>query len=69
MGSSRQRYGAYNNAVTEGPTAGRNFVAPVRASDGRECIVSMPFWVVAVLSAMGVLAMVCVMYLLSRRWL
>jgi hypothetical protein len=30
----------------------------------------MPFWVLAVLSAMGVLAIVCVMYLLlSRRWL
>jgi hypothetical protein len=39
------------------------------ASDGGECIVAMLFWVVAVLSVVGVLAVVWAMYLLFRRWL
>ncbi len=39
------------------------------ASDGGERIVAMLFWVVAVLSVVGVLAVVWVMYRLFRRWL
>jgi hypothetical protein len=39
------------------------------ASDGGECIVAMLFWLVAVLSVVGVLAVVWGMYLLFRRWL
>jgi hypothetical protein len=39
------------------------------ASDGGERIVAMLFWVVAVLSAVGVLGAVWGMYLLFRRWL
>lgn len=29
----------------------------------------MPFWIVAVLSAAGVLGIVWVLYLLARRWM
>ena len=40
-----------------------------KASDRGERIVAMLFWVVAVLSVVGVLAVVWSMYLLFRRWL
>jgi hypothetical protein len=33
------------------------------------CIVAMFFWVVAMLSVVGVLTIVWVLYLLLRRWL
>jgi hypothetical protein len=40
------------------------------ASDRLEGVYrSMLFWIIAVLSVVGVLAMVWVMYLLVRRWL
>jgi hypothetical protein len=39
------------------------------ASDRRECILAMLFWVLAVLAVVGVLAIVGGLYLLARRWL
>jgi hypothetical protein len=42
---------------------------PMAASDGGERIVTMLFWVVAVLSVVGVLAVVWGLYLMARRWM
>ncbi len=39
------------------------------ASEGRRCILAMLFWVIAVLSVVGVLAIVWGLYMLVRRWL
>ena len=39
------------------------------ASEGRRCILAMPFYVFAVLAVLGTLALVGVLYLLARRWL
>jgi hypothetical protein len=39
------------------------------ASERGECMLAMPFWVVAALSVVGVLAIVWGIYLLARRWL
>ena len=39
------------------------------ASEREECMLAMLFWVVAVLSVIGVLALVRGLYLLARRWL
>jgi hypothetical protein len=39
------------------------------ASERGECMLAMLFWVVAVLSVVGVLAIVRGLYLLARRWL
>ena len=46
---------------------GNDLFAP--DSKGEECMLAMPFWVLAVLSAAGALAIVLVLYLLVRRWL
>ena len=40
-----------------------------KASERGECMLAMLFWVLAVLSVVGVLAIVWGMYLLVRRWL
>ena len=39
------------------------------ASDGLEGVLAMLFWIIAVLSVVGVLAIVWSIYLLFRRWL
>ena len=39
------------------------------ASDGSEGVRAMIFWIIAVLSVAGVLAIVWGIYLLFRRWL
>jgi len=39
------------------------------ASEGRRCILGMPFYVFAALAVLGTLALVGVLYLLARRWL
>ena len=39
------------------------------ASDGSEGVRAMLFWIIAVLSVVGALAIVWVIYLLFRRWL
>lgn len=39
------------------------------ASDGSEGVLAMLFWIIAVLSVVGVLAIVWGIYLLFRRWL
>ena len=40
-----------------------------KASDRGGVRSTMPFWIVAVLSAAGVLGIVWVLYLLARRWM
>jgi hypothetical protein len=39
------------------------------ASEGRRRILAMPFYVFAVLTVLGTLVMIGVLYLLARRWL
>ena len=39
------------------------------ASEGRRCILAVPFYVFAALAVLGTLALVGVLYLLARRWL
>jgi hypothetical protein len=39
------------------------------ASERRECILAMLFWILAALAMVGVLAIVGGLYLLARRWL
>jgi hypothetical protein len=39
------------------------------AREREECMLAMLFWVVAVLSVVGVLVIVGGLYLLARRWL
>ena len=39
------------------------------ASEGRRCILAMPFYVFAVLAVLGTLVLVGVLYLFARRWL
>jgi hypothetical protein len=41
----------------------------LRASGGLEGVQAMLFWIIAVLSVVGVLAIVWGIYLLFRRWL
>ena len=58
--------GCYN-VVTNVLTVGNDLFAP--DSKREECMLAMPFWALAVLSAAGALAIVLVLYLLVRRWL
>jgi hypothetical protein len=58
--------GCYN-VVTSVLTVGNDLFAP--DSKREECMLAMPFWILAVLSAAGALAIVWVFYLLVRRWL
>ena len=58
--------GCYN-VVTSELTVGNDLFAP--DSKREECMLAMPFWALAVLSAAGALAIVWVLYLLVRRWL
>ena len=39
------------------------------ASERRECILAMLFWVLAALAVVGALTIVWGLYLLARRWL
>ena len=39
------------------------------ASERRECMLSMLFWVLAALAVVGALAIVWGLYLLAHRWL
>jgi hypothetical protein len=39
------------------------------ASEGRRRILTMPFYVFAMLAVLGTLVLVGVLYLLARRWL
>jgi hypothetical protein len=57
----------YYNVDTSVLTVGNYLFAP--DSKREECMLAMPFWVLAVLSAAGALAIVWVLYLLVRRWL
>jgi hypothetical protein len=60
---------AYTKAVLGEDLARVGISLHPTASDGGERVVAMLFWVVAVLSVVGVLAVVWVMYRLFRRWL
>jgi hypothetical protein len=55
------------NVVTSGITVGNDLFAP--DSKGEECMLAMPFWAVAVISAAGVLGIVWVLYRLALRWM
>src|SRR5215212_11388671 len=64
----RLRVACYN-AVTSTPALGTIFAVPSLASERRRSILSMLFWIIAVLSVVGALATVWGLYLLARRWL
>jgi hypothetical protein len=55
--------------VTSGPVLGNDLLVPDSKRERGVHARSMLFWVVAVLSVVGVLAIVWGMYLLVRRWL
>jgi hypothetical protein len=60
--------GCYN-AVTSVLTVGNDLLVPGSKQERGVHARSMLFWVVAVLSVVGVLAIVWGIYLLARRWL
>jgi hypothetical protein len=58
-----------HNVVTKAPTLGNDSVLYPTASERRECMLAMLFWVVAALAVASALAVVWGLYLLVRRWL
>src|SRR5215210_8859672 len=58
-----------HNVVTRASTVGNDCMLYPRASERRECILAMLFWVVAALAVASALAVVWGLYLLVRRWL
>jgi hypothetical protein len=61
--------GGCYNAVTSAPTVGSDVLLPHSKRERGVHACYMLFWVVAVLSVVGVLAIVWGLYLLARRWL
>lgn len=55
--------------VTSDPVPGNVLSLHPKASDRGGVLSTMPFWMVAVLSAAGVVGIVWVLYLLARRWM
>ncbi len=56
------------NVVTKAPTLVTTSLYPT-ASERRECMLAMLFWVLAALAVVGALAIVWGLYLMARRWL
>ena len=58
-----------HNVVTRASTVGDDCTLYPTASERRECMLAMLFWVVAALAVASALAVVWGLYLLVRRWL
>jgi hypothetical protein len=67
--SNESNLRGFYNAVTRAPTVGNDLLVPDSKRERGVHARSMLFWVVAVFSVVGVLAIVWGMYLLVRRWL
>jgi hypothetical protein len=68
LGSLILRESCYN-VVTRAPTVGNDSLLYPTASERRECMLAMLFWVLAALAVVGALAIDWALYLLVRRWL